>query len=378
MIIWILFAIMTTAITAVLLHPLASTRRGFSTRSVQISDVYRDQLKELDRDRRSGHIDQDQYEYARAETARRLFHSVEASPTERGVAPSSFRLLRATVVIAIPIFSICIYVFLGTPDLPSQPLAARLENPGRDTAILIVKAERHLVANPDDGKGWDVLAPIYLNAMRVEDAERAYRNAIRLLGPSSTRLDGLAGALMAAADGTVTKDALEALKGSLAIEPNNPRARFYVALSMEQVGKTDAARAAFQAIAADSPAEAPWLPLVKAHIASNGGAPLALAAKPEPDPSIGEISPLQAMPGADQLQLVRSMVEGLDAKLAEHPDDLEGWVRLVRSYAVLNDLDRAATAVKRALAVFPSSGEQGRRMLELAGDLGISTEGMTK
>ncbi|MGO7711779.1 c-type cytochrome biogenesis protein CcmI, partial [Rhizobium johnstonii] len=75
----------------------------------------------------------------------------------------------------------------GRSGLPSQPLEARLENPGNDVEVLITKAERNLAEKTDDGKGWDVLAQIYFRTMRVNDAQMAYRNAIRLLGPSPVR-----------------------------------------------------------------------------------------------------------------------------------------------------------------------------------------------
>ncbi|MGO7426670.1 tetratricopeptide repeat protein, partial [Rhizobium ruizarguesonis] len=179
----------------------------------------------------------------------------------------------AFVLLLLPVLGLCLYLTTGRPDLPSQPLEARLENPGNDVAVLITKAERHLAEKPDDGKGWDVLAPIYFRTMRVNDAQVAYRNAIRLLGPSPVRLDGLAETLMAVSDGVVTEEARQVLEQSLMLEPDNPRARFYIALSMEQAGRPDEARQAFEALAKQSPADAPWLPLVNQHIAMNGGAP---------------------------------------------------------------------------------------------------------
>jgi cytochrome c-type biogenesis protein CcmH len=73
--------------------------------------------------------------------------------------------------------------------------------------------------------------------------------------------------------------------------------------------------------------------------------------------------------------MIKGMVESLDAKLTENPDNFEGWLRLVRSYTVLNDKDRAADALKRGLAAFPANGEQGKELLALARELGLATEG---
>jgi cytochrome c-type biogenesis protein CcmH len=78
------------------------------------------------------------------------------------------------------------------------------------------------------------------------------------------------------------------------------------------------------------------------------------------------------------MQMVRGMVVSLDGKMSADPQNFEGWMQLVRSYAVLNDRDRAADALKRGLAAFPPAGEQGRQLLALARELGIATEGMTQ
>jgi len=232
-----------------------------------------------------------------------------------------------------------------------------------------------------------VLAPIYFRTMRVNDAQVAYRNAIRLLGPSPVRLDGLAETLMAVSDGVVTEEARQVLEQSLTLEPDNPRARFYIALSSEQAGRPDEARQAFEALAKQSPPDAPWLPLVNQHIAMNGAnpaAPGAVSAASGADPAAPgnptqqDVAAAEIMNAGDRQQMIRGMVESLDAKLSEDPNNFEGWMRLVRSYAVLNDRDRAAGALKRGLAAFPPAGEQGRQLLALARELGIATEGMAQ
>jgi len=72
------------------------------------------------------------------------------------------------------------------------------------------------------------------------------------------------------------------------------------------------------------------------------------------------------------------MVDSLDAKLTENPDDLDGWLQLIRSYMVLNDKDRATAALKRGLVAFSADGEKGMQLLALAREVGLSTEGMTQ
>src|SRR5690606_36995137 len=113
----------------------------------------------------------------------------------------------------------CLYLLLGNPGMPDQPLEARLANPGNNIALLVAKAERHLAQNPNDGAGWDLLAPIYFRSMRLGDAEMAYRNAIRILGTNPARLAGLGETLVAANDGIVTEDARLAFEEAAKLDP---------------------------------------------------------------------------------------------------------------------------------------------------------------
>ncbi|EJB03565.1 cytochrome c-type biogenesis protein CcmI [Rhizobium leguminosarum bv. trifolii WSM597] len=385
MLFWILVAVLTAVVAAVLLYPLLRGAKAAENIRAGEAAVYRDQLRELDRDLNGGLITPEEADYARAEIGRRLIAVSGGEPEEAPKPARHHRFTEAFVLLVLPLLGLCLYLTTGRPNLPSQPLEARLENPGNDMAVLIVKAERHLAESPDDGKGWDVLAPIYLRTMRVNDAQLAYRNAIRLLGPSPARLDGLAETLMAVSEGVVTEETRQVLEQSLTLEPDNPRARFYVALSMEQAGRRDEARQAFEALAKQSPADAPWLPLVNQHIAMNGSAPAgADQAAPDADtaapgnPTQEDVAAAQSMNAGDRQQMIRGMVQSLDAKLSADPNNFEGWVRLVRSYAVLNDKDRAADALKRGLAAFPPPGEQGSQLLALARELGIATEGATQ
>ncbi|MFF0948742.1 c-type cytochrome biogenesis protein CcmI [Rhizobium leguminosarum] len=378
MLFWILVAALTAALAVILLYPLLRGAKAADNIRAGEAAVYRDQLRELDRDLNGGLITPEEADYARAEIGRRLIGVSADEPAETPKPARHHRFTEAFVLLVLPVLGLCLYLTTGRPDLPSQPLEARLENPGNDVAVLITKAERHLAEKPDDGKGWDVLAPIYFRTMRVNDAQVAYRNAIRLLGPSPVRLDGLAETLMAVSDGVVTEEARQVLEQSLTLEPDNPRARFYIALSMEQAGRPNEARQAFEALAKQSPADAPWLPLVNEHIAMNGGAKSGAGPAAPGNPTQQDVAAAETMSAGDRQQMIRGMVESLDAKLSEDPNNFEGWMRLVRSYAVLNDKDRAAGALKRGLAAFPPPGEQGRQLLALARELGIATEGATQ
>ncbi|MEK1929327.1 MAG: c-type cytochrome biogenesis protein CcmI [Pararhizobium sp.] len=384
MLFWILVATLTAAVAAVLLLPLLRAAAGAEVPRSHDVEVYRDQLEELKRDEKNGLISGEDAEFARAEVARRLLAATDAVNAAGPAHPArrSNRLAQLAVILILPAIGLCLYLRTGNPDVPDAPLAARLANPGNDMNILIARAEQQLVANPQDGAGWDVLAPIYYRSGRIEDAAAAFRNALRILGPTPGRLGGYAESLIALSGGLITNEAQEALRKSLAIEPNDPRAQFYMALALKQEGKTPEALAAFLQIVKASPADAPWLPLVNEHIASlkgDGEAPAAdQAGTALGNPTGEDIAAAQSMNAGDRNAMIEGMVESLAEKLKNDPKNFDGWMRIIRSYSVLGQKDKAAEALKQGLSAFPAEGEQGKQLLALAGELGLTADGGVK
>ncbi|MGD9480831.1 c-type cytochrome biogenesis protein CcmI [Shinella sp. G-2] len=379
MLFWILVAILTAAVAAVLLLPLLRRPAAAADDASHDVEVYRDQLEELERDEATGLIGAHEAELARAEVARRLIAASKAEAKGRASpAERRNRLAQAFVIVVLPAIGLCLYIATGRPDLPAQPLAERLANPGNDISILIARAETHLARNPDDGAGWDLLAPIYYRSGRMEDAANAFAQAIRILGPNTERLDGHAETLIALANGIVTTEARKQLEQSLALKADNARAKFYLALALEQEGRKPEARAAFEALAKEAPAGAPWLPLVNQHIAGLADGPGGEGGETAGqlgNPTAGDVAAAEDLSAGDRQQMIAGMVEGLAAKLEENPDNFEGWMRIIRSYVVLDQRPKAQAALQAALKTFPADSENGKQLLALARDLSISAEG---
>lgn len=381
MLFWILVATLTAAVAVVLILPLMRAGEPPSSPHSHDVEVYRDQLDELKRDQDSGLINGDDAELARAEVARRLLAAGEidknAPPVvsqRRGVS----RLAQVFVLLCLPAVGLCLYILTGSPGMPAQPLAARLADPTADINILIAKAENHLAVNPNDGAGWDLLAPIYMRTGRVDDAVDAYDRAIRLLGPTAARLGGYAEALVTRSDGLVTTEAQTALKQALSLDPNDPRSEYYLALGLKQEGKKDEALAAFNRLITISAADAPWLPLVRQHVAELNGAGGAGGGAAPGNPSAEAVAAAETMSAGDRQEMIRGMVESLESRLKENPDNLEGWARLIRSHVVLDQKDKAVAALKQGLKTFPADGDGGKQLLALARELGIATDGVTQ
>ncbi|MBW3098677.1 c-type cytochrome biogenesis protein CcmI [Pseudohoeflea coraliihabitans] len=377
MLFWILAALLTFAAIAAVLWPLRGRRAAVSAPPPEAHDieVYRDQLAEIERDRESGHLAPAQAETARAEIGRRLLTAARRDqPQPHGEnGPSSPRRRNAlarpvtlAIVLFIPLAALPAYLYLGSPGLSQQPLAARMNAAPEQTdiAVLVANAERHLKANPDDGRGWEVLAPIYLRTGRLDDAATAFRRAIALLGPSAGRQAGLGEALVSGSGGIVTEEAQLAFQSARELDPDDPRPAYFLALASAQEGRIDVSRAQFESLIRRSPENAPWLPTVRNQLAAleavegRGMNADALA------------SALGAVTVEARDEMLASMLATLKTRLERQPEDLESWLMLVRSHAAMGERDEAQQALTRAGSTFPT-GQPAIQLAELAAQLGL-------
>src|SRR5579871_4940889 len=102
--------------------------------------IYRDQLSELDRDVDRGLIGREEAAAARSEIARRLIRA-DADSKAGGEDHPRWRNVAAVGVVAMPVAALGLYLVLGSPALPDDPLEARLSAPAntQDIAVLVAR-----------------------------------------------------------------------------------------------------------------------------------------------------------------------------------------------------------------------------------------------
>src|SRR5918911_1308801 len=193
MAIWVIFALMTGAAVLAVLLPLSRVPARHAEERIE-TKFYRDQIAEIERDMERGLLSPAEAEAARAEAGRRLLRAAAARSAAGDVmGEPALRRRRAVSAIAlsvVPLIALAVYGAYGSPQLPAQPLSARLKaEPERiDVAAAVARIEAHLAARPDDGRGWEVVAPVYARSGRFDDAAKAYASAMRLLGETAPRL----------------------------------------------------------------------------------------------------------------------------------------------------------------------------------------------
>jgi cytochrome c-type biogenesis protein CcmH len=384
--IWIFLALMTAAAACAVLWPLL--RKPNAAAAVGGSDlaVYRDQLEEIERDRAASMIGAAEAEAARIEVSRRLIAAADAAgvaeptrerPPGRGkradaavgakrsradAQPRHRRLAAAVTLVALPLGAAGLYLALGSPDLPGQPLAARMaaDHGGNEAAeIALARVEAHLEQHPEDGRGWEVIAPVYMRLGRYDDAVKARGNALRLLGATAEREADFGEALVTAANGIVTAEAKAAFDDAIRMDPLDVSARFYQGLAAEQDGNRAEAARLWRKLLADAPQGAQWTASVRQALARLDSP--AVADTPSPAANVPTSA---AGTPSGQDQMIRGMVERLAARLHQDGSDVDGWVRLVRSYGVLGEPESARAAIAEARTALGNDSDKLRRLDE--------------
>jgi cytochrome c-type biogenesis protein CcmH len=372
MTLWFVLALMTAAAIFAVLWPLSRTTNLQTGSDLA---VYRDQLDELDRDRATGLIGETEAQAAKVEISRRLIAAVDlAEPAHQlpGISASLWRRRAMTiaVLVLLPGVAAALYLKVGSPGLPGQPLEGRLRAAHQDSSIesLVSQVEAHLEHNPDDARGYEVLAPVYMRLGRFADAVNARRRLLTLSGENAERQSDVGEALAAAANGVVTADAKTAFERALILDPNELKAKFFIGLAAEQDGDRAKAAATWRGMLEAAPADAPWVSMVREALARVGGTPPIVD---KAGPNAEDVAAAGNMNEKDRGEMIRGMVARLADRLKENGSDIDGWQRLLRAYMVLGERDKAHAAAvdaKRALATDP---DKLRRIEDMIKSLGL-------
>jgi cytochrome c-type biogenesis protein CcmH len=380
MLFWIVAAAMTAAVTALVLTPLLRSRQTGGAapgpRAAYDMEVYRDQLAELERDLARGVIDDRQAQAVRTEIGRRMLAVAEEGKRE-AVSPgaSSSKASRAVALalcVVIPVGALAVYIPTGEPNLPGQPFASRETKPGNGAPAQVMQAiaklEQHLKDEPNDLQGWLLMGQTYTRMGRFDDSVEAYRHAVGISqGKEPGILSSYAEAMIAANQGMVPEEAARTFEAVLQSDPNDARARYYLALARGQAGDMRGALDRWVELAAQSPADAPWLPTVRQRITETAGQlgidvasvmPQPLPATPQseaaaPGPTREQMAGAADMTPEQREGMIRSMVDGLATRLRDNPNDADGWLRLGRAYKVLGEQDKSVEALASGAKAAP-------------------------
>lgn len=344
---WLFFAVLTGVTVWALLSPFKARQRTRSKARETSEEValYRDQLAEVTRDQERGIMGEAEAEAARIEVSRRLLAAVEAENLKAATKPAtSPRRVAFAMMLFVPVLTVGFYLVLGSPDQPDAPLAERLDHSAQTLPLdaLVVKVEQQLKEKPDDLRGWEVIAPAYMRQQNFPMAVTAWNRVIALGGATAERLAARGEAQVYAGSGSVFPAAKDDFLAAEKLDPLEPRAQYYLGLADIMSGNKEAAATRWQKMLNNAPKDAGWRPSIEAE----------LKALTAPGPSQDQVKAAGDMTPEARNDMIRGMVAGLANRLDENPDDIDGWLRLIRAYGVLGDSDAKAGAVAKARATF--------------------------
>jgi cytochrome c-type biogenesis protein CcmH len=357
---WVAAGVLSAAAAGLILQRAARAALDVGSADPTLA-VYRRQLGEIDDLAERGLIEEPERKAAHAEAGRRLLTAADHEH-QSWTAPAGQRRPVLAVAAIAPVVALALYLSVGAPGFPDEPIKARIArwraaDLSTLTAPEMAVVLRQVTAEHPDPEGYRFLAMAENQSDNPSGAARALRKAITLAPGRGDLWEMLGVSLVAEADGQETPGAKTAFKEALKRDPHAVLARFHLARAQSQAGDRPGAVLALKALQADMPAQDPRRDsLTQAIAEAEGPAPAAKAA-----PFSG-----------GQVEMIRGMVSGLAAKLKANPDDPEGWVRLVKSYAVLGDVKARDAALGEARARY-----RGRADILDQLDAAAKTEAMT-
>ncbi len=362
MILWAILACLTAAIVVYVVTPLYRRSHQAADGAHEI-ELYKAQLDEIAIDVRRGVISEIEAADVSREISRRLLAASAGNQkaiekSKKGGVSSNWATV--SVAAAVAVISLAIYISVGSPQMPGQPLSARLEAPdvADNVEAMVAKVEARLRSHPEDGTGWNVIAPVYMRLQRFEDAAEAFGKAMSLLGETPERLAGFGEASIAASDGIASTLARSALQKALEQRPDLLRARFFLALADENQGDKAAARAGYERLLKSSLAPE-WRQAVEGRLA-------ALDGKSLPEPSA-------AADAAETQKRIEGMVAGLADRLGRNGGEVSEWLGLVRAYSVLGKKEDAMAAVEKAKTQFAGNLDALKQIDDFAAAMGLKS-----
>ena len=396
MIFWLVCAVLTVAVTALIITPLLRPK-AVTDDNPDIA-IYRAQLTEIDRDLERDLLDVQEADQARAEVARRLLAANKAIKTpDKTAAPT--RSLSLVVAVIMAVLSFGLYWSLGAPGYGDLPLNARIAaseemraNRPAQTALEAAAPTPPPVAvpddyraaidqlriiaptRPDDLEAWGRLAFHEVELRNYANAARAQEKVIEIKGlPASVAdLQRLLDLKVVAAGGLVSPEAEVIIRDILDRDENNVAARYYLGALFNQTDRPDLALRFWRDIIETGDPNNFHIASARAQVSDAAFRAGVEYAVPEArGPSFEQMDAASDMSPEDQQAMIGAMVSGLASRLATEGGPAQDWARLIRAYGVLGDTDAARTVWTEAQQVFVNSMRGMEILTNAARDAGV-------
>ena len=415
MIFWIVVTILALAVAAILARAVQRGRVGETSPAAYDLQVYRDQLKEVERDVARGVVSDSDAERIRTEISRKILAAdkalqaettEETNPKDKGLALTFGALIAALFAGG----GLWVYSEIGAPGYPDLPLERRLAasaeaRDNRDSqevaegrmpafqqdpdlpaefSTLLARLREAVKERPADLQGQQLLVSNEAAVGNFPAAADAQAAVIDIKGVEASAEDYVlwADLMITAAGGYVSQEAYDALRKALSLDPQDPFARYYMGAFMLQTDRSDVTFRLWRQLLEEGPADAPYIGPIRAQleaVAQRAGVKYTL-------PEAAPVAPMLSGPTAEDMQnaaemtpeerqeMIRGMVEGLNDRLAQEGGTAAEWARLIGALGNLGQTERAQAIFNEARQTFAGRPDDLGRILEAGEQAGLQTK----
>jgi cytochrome c-type biogenesis protein CcmH len=213
-------------------------------------DIFRDQVADLEREKAEGNLSDANFEQAKAEVQRRLLEEIEPESAAETSSHGPSRKLAVALLLLMPILAVTGYALLGNPRAldPTQTAAPPKMTQDQINGMVAKLAEK-MAANPDDLKGWLMLARSYKTMGRFEEAANAYSKAEKLVNEDPDLLASYAETIAMASNGKGLKGKpMQLVERALKLDPKHPHSLFLAGAAAMEAGENKKGIAYWEAL----------------------------------------------------------------------------------------------------------------------------------
>ncbi|MGZ3215616.1 c-type cytochrome biogenesis protein CcmI [Paracoccus sp. T5] len=408
---WMLAAGLTAIVAFAILAPVWRGRAAAGTEPAAAYDlrVYRDQLREVDRDLERGVIQPEDAHRLRTEIGRKVLDADKRLSRSRPLVASERPVWALLVLGAVLAGAVALYLREGVPGAADMPLGERiaaadaayqnrptqaeaeaaapprpapdLSDADSDYMSLVEQLREAVARNPQDIQGLTLLVNNEIRLGNMTAARQAQQQLVEALGSGADAIEllRLASLMIEAAGGLVTPEAEAVLARALTLDPDQAQARYLQGVLLIQNGRPDRAFPIWRRLLEQGPPEAPWMPSIRAAIRDLAW----LAGQPDyqppedpaaalPGPDADAMAAAQDMSPEDRQQMIEGMVSGLQNRLATEGGSPEEWARLIGALGVLGRTDQAAAIWEEAQQRFGAAPEALAPIRRAAQEAGVA------
>jgi cytochrome c-type biogenesis protein CcmH len=206
-------------VLVLLLRPLFFPAKESSTSRRQMNAaIYREELDKLETERLAGTVDSHSYEQTHAEMRQRLFQDTDEADDLAVLGSPKKTIIGICFFVAI--LSAGFYFYLGDAAQIAQK-GAEKQMTQESVEKMVEEFAAKMDKEPDNLKGWAMLARSYRILGRNTEAANAYARAGSFVDSDPQLLADYADALVANANGNFAGKPLQLINKALAQDPNN-------------------------------------------------------------------------------------------------------------------------------------------------------------